>query len=130
MAKEVRKFKVGEILIKEEIITQEQLDEALEMQKAEDLPLPLGEVCINMKFISRSDLRRLLRKYQSTIQLGELLVNMGLVDHEQLEAVVAGGAGNLRDGGLPESILYFGYIAGVVIPCAGEMGFGVEYGLV
>jgi type IV pilus assembly protein PilB len=47
--------------------------------------MPLGEVCINLKFISRSDLRKLLRKYQANIQLGELLVNMGLIDEEQLE---------------------------------------------
>ena len=85
MAEEKRKMRVGDILLEEGIVTEEQLEEALEFQKSEETPLPLGEVCINLKLISRSDLRRLLRKYQANIQLGELLVNMGLIDHEQLE---------------------------------------------
>ena len=85
MAEAQRKYKVGEILLKEGVVTEEQLQEALEFQKAEEIPIPLGEVCINLKFISRSDLRKLLRKYQATIQLGELLVNMGLINDEQLE---------------------------------------------
>jgi type IV pilus assembly protein PilB len=85
MAEQERKMRVGDILIEEGIISQEQLDEALEYQKAEESPLPLGEVCINLKFISRADLRKLLRKYQANIQMGELLVNMGLIDGEQLE---------------------------------------------
>lgn len=82
---EKRKLKVGEILVLEGIVTEEQLEEALEYQRAEELPIPLGEVCINLKYISRSDLRKLLRKYQANIQLGELLINMGLIDEEQLE---------------------------------------------
>jgi type IV pilus assembly protein PilB len=82
---EERKLKVGEILVQEGIITEEQLEDALEFQRAEELPMPLGEVCINLKYISRSDLRKLLRKYKANIQLGELLVNMGLIDEEQLE---------------------------------------------
>lgn len=85
MAGDERKYKVGEILLKEGVLTEDQLQEALDAQHAEEVTVPLGEVCINLKFISRSDLRRLLRKYQSTIQLGELLVNMGLIDDEQLE---------------------------------------------
>ena len=123
MAKELRKFKVGEILIKEAIITDEQLQEALEMQKAEELPLPLGEVCINMKFISRSDLRRLLRKYQSTIQLGELLVNMGLVDQEQLEEALHHK--EITDGKLGTILIDLGYIteASLVEAVSIQLGF-------
>ena len=82
---EERKMKVGEILIQEGIISEEQLEDALEYQRAEEVPMPLGEVCINLRFISRADLRKLLRKYKANIQLGELLVNMGLIDEEQLE---------------------------------------------
>lgn len=80
-----KKLRVGEILIKEGFVTHEQLEDALQYQKEEELPMPLGEVCINLKLISRTDLRKLLRKYQSNIQLGELLMNMGLIDEEQLE---------------------------------------------
>ncbi|KKM02084.1 hypothetical protein LCGC14_1787950, partial [marine sediment metagenome] len=65
MAEEKRKMRVGDILLEEGIVTEEQLEEALEFQKSEETPLPLGEVCINLKLISRSDLRRLLRKYQA-----------------------------------------------------------------
>jgi len=73
------------MLLEEGIINEEQLEEALEYQRGEEVPLPIGEVCINLNFLSRSDLRKLLRKYKTNIQLGELLVNMGLIDDEQLE---------------------------------------------
>lgn len=81
---EERKLRIGEILTQEGIITDEQLQEALEAQKASEVPVPLGEVCINLKFISRVNLRRLLRKHQASIQLGELLINMGLINEDQL----------------------------------------------
>ncbi len=80
-----KRLRIGDILLQEGIVTPAQLQDALMAQRVDDPPLPLGEVCIMMKLISRQDLRHLLRKYKTNIQLGELLINMGLINEEQLD---------------------------------------------
>lgn len=78
------KLRIGELLVQEGFITLEQLEEALAVQKSQKVYKPLGEVCVELKLISRSDLNRILRRYRKRIRLGELLLNLGLVSREQL----------------------------------------------
>ncbi len=79
------KMRIGDILLKEKIITEEELQIILDAQKGDAAGLPFGEVCIRMKFVARTALRKLLRKYQSNVRIGDLLINMGLINEEQLE---------------------------------------------
>jgi type IV pilus assembly protein PilB len=80
---------LGEILVKEGLITQEQLQHVLELQKSDKLYLPLGELCVSRGLIGRMDLQQVLRKHRKSIPLGELLVNMGLISREQLQEALA-----------------------------------------
>jgi type IV pilus assembly protein PilB len=77
------KLMLGDLLVQEQFITQAQLDKALTVQKQLNIYLPVGEVCINLNFISKHELKSILRQYQKRIFLGELLVNMGLINSEQ-----------------------------------------------
>ncbi|NLV51411.1 MAG: type II secretion system protein GspE, partial [Clostridiales bacterium] len=52
------RMKLGEILIESELITPEQLDEALEMQKK--VHSPLGELLIKQGYISQAQLYKTL----------------------------------------------------------------------
>jgi type IV pilus assembly protein PilB len=79
-----RSVKIGELLVRKGYITQEQLEEALSVQKRQKFYKPLGEICVELKFLSKIDLQRILRKYQKQIRLGDLLVNLGLIAEEQL----------------------------------------------
>jgi type IV pilus assembly protein PilB len=79
---------LGELLVKEGLITSEQLEEALEVQKKQTLYTPLGELCISRGYISKEDLRRVLTKYKNSIPLGRLLVNMKLITPEQLDQAI------------------------------------------
>lgn len=79
------KLRIGELLVQEGLITTEQLDQALLVQKNQKAYKPLGMVCIELKFLSRADLNRILKKYQKNIRLGELLINLGLITPEQLK---------------------------------------------
>lgn len=109
MEAKTEKLKIGELLVKEGYITSQQLEEALAEQREgkveEYMPsvaltqhlklgaekgksegrMPLGEVCVKLKFITRYDLRQILRKYQKNIYLGEIMLNLGLVTEEQIE---------------------------------------------
>ncbi len=81
----VKKIKIGELLIKEGLLTHAELIEVLKLQKEQKLYSPLGELCVSQKFVSRSDLTRVLGKYRKSIPLGELLLNLGIITSEQLE---------------------------------------------
>lgn len=108
MEEGARKLKVGELLLKEGLITESQLQEALFAKDQEPIPVPLGEICVNLKLISRTDLRNVLRKYRANIQLGELLVNMGLINQEQLEEALQHKA--ITNAKLGSVLMELGYI--------------------
>lgn len=79
---------IGELLVQEGFISERQLHEAINRQNSDlqnNMYAPLGEICVKMRFISRIDLNYVLKKYKHQIQLGEMLVNMGLLSYDELE---------------------------------------------
>ncbi len=83
-----KKFPIGQILVDHGYITKEELAEALQVQKESKDYSPLGQICVDLKYISGIDLTKILRKYRKHMYLGELLVNMGIINGEQLELVL------------------------------------------
>ncbi len=79
------KLRVGELLIQEGAITPEQLEKALAVKKEEKVYKPLGEVCVDLKFLSRARLHKILNQYQKRISVGDLLINLGLITAQQLD---------------------------------------------
>ncbi len=82
--KRVRKLRLGEILIREKLVSFENLKAILEFQKREKIYTPLGELLISKGLINRSQLKNVLKKYRNGIRFGELLLNMKLLTSEQL----------------------------------------------
>ena len=80
-----QKPKIGELLVKESLLTQEQLQEALSVQKNQKAYMPLGDICVDMKFLTKGDLNRILEKYKKRIQLGDLLLKLQLITEDQLQ---------------------------------------------
>ncbi|HEY1268400.1 MAG TPA: ATPase, T2SS/T4P/T4SS family [Candidatus Binatia bacterium] len=79
------KPKIGELLVQDGMITPAQLDEALAAQKKHPVYMPLGEICVDLKFITRDQLKALLTKHHKRIPLGELLTNLALVTPAQVQ---------------------------------------------
>ena len=77
------------MLVEEGLISQSQLKEVLEIQKKENGYAPLGEIFVNRRILSRTELRDFLRKFKNGIPFGELLMNMKLVTKEQLDNALA-----------------------------------------
>ena len=78
----------GEILVEHGYLTRPQLDQAL----AEQLRRPgvaLGQVCLDLGFLSRDRLQVLLHRYGKRLPLGEMLVTAGVITVEQLERALA-----------------------------------------
>src|SRR3989338_5280424 len=83
------KLRLGEILIKEGILTEEQLAEVIKFQKGKDSYTPLGEICVASGYLSRHELKALLKKYHKKMRIGEVFLALGIISEKQLEEALA-----------------------------------------
>jgi type IV pilus assembly protein PilB len=83
-----KKVMLGQVLVREGLVTEKQLQKALAEQARKESYLPLGEMCVHQKYLSKADLQKVLRKHRSHIYLGDLLVNLGLLGQEDLLQVL------------------------------------------
>ncbi|AAR35981.1 Flp pilus assembly complex ATPase component TadA [Geobacter sulfurreducens] len=75
--------KVGEILIEHRLISEDQLREALELQKV--FPdQPVGQLLCKLGFLSESELSYILEQTGKRQKLGDILIRERLVDEERL----------------------------------------------
>lgn len=77
--------RMGDLLVKEGLLTPDALQKALKYQADLESYKPLGRVCVELKLLSKVDLQRFLRKHQKSIHLGEILLNMGVITQAQLQ---------------------------------------------
>jgi type IV pilus assembly protein PilB len=76
--------RIGELLLKEGVIDEKQLEQALNVQTQQSVYKPLGEILKELGFVSRDKLQDVILKYRKQIPLGELLVKMGVISEFQL----------------------------------------------
>lgn len=84
-------LKLGELLVRNGLLTEEQLHHALLVQQIRAVYKPLGEVCKDLGYITRTDLRGMLDRYRKRIPLGSLLLKMGIINELKLETGLAAG---------------------------------------
>ena len=77
--------KIGEILIKEGLITIDQFQNALKYQKKLKEHMPVGQILVNQKAITQKMLSFVLKRFQKQIRLGDLLIQAGVLTEQQLE---------------------------------------------
>ena len=102
------KVRVGDLLIQEGLITTEQLDRALLVQRNQKTYKPLGEVCVDLKFLSRTQLNRILNKHKKSIRIGDLLINLGLITPAQLDTALKHQ--KMEGGKIGESLVKLGFV--------------------
>lgn len=81
-------LKLGDLLVREGLLTMDALHKALTVQKQAEEYKPLGQICVELKLITKQELQRFLSKYKKHIQIGELLVNMGLISESQAHKIL------------------------------------------
>jgi type IV pilus assembly protein PilB len=84
-----RGLRLGELLVREGLLTGPQIEEALKMQASLDRYVPLGHVLIAQRLISRDQLVTVLERHRRSTRLGDLLVKSGEISQEQLETGLA-----------------------------------------
>jgi type IV pilus assembly protein PilB len=76
---------VGQILIKEATISEEQLERALRIQRYLEQPRQLGQILIELGYATKQHITEAVRKHGSGMRFGELLLEQGLITEDQLE---------------------------------------------
>ena len=84
-------LKLGELLLRNGFVNEEQLKHALLVQQMRSVYKPLGEVCKDLGYISRTHLRAVLDRYRKRIPLGGLLLRMGIISEVKLKRGLAAG---------------------------------------
>ncbi len=79
---------LGHLLIKHRLITEAQLDEALEVQQALRTYKPIGQILVERGVVSQSDLEAILDLYRKRSRLGETLVKGQVITAEQLALAI------------------------------------------
>jgi type II secretory ATPase GspE/PulE/Tfp pilus assembly ATPase PilB-like protein len=83
-----RKLPIGALLCQEGLLTSEQLAQGLAVQKTRRPVVPLGQLCIELGFLSAAQLGSVLSKHGRRLFLGELLALTGVITPEQLQATL------------------------------------------
>jgi type IV pilus assembly protein PilB len=90
-------LKLGDLMVREGLLTMDALQKALVAQKQTGMInpngqpghyKPLGQICVDLKLITKQDLQRFLSRHHKRIQIGELLINLGLINQDQLNHVL------------------------------------------
>ena len=79
----------GDLLVQEKLITPAQLDSALRLQARSRVYLPLGQVLVAEKVITRRQLTGLLQRHRKRSRLGQILIKAGCIIEPQLNDALA-----------------------------------------
>ena len=79
-----RDQKIGNILIKEGLITRSHLQEALNYQKKLEKYKPVGQILVNQGIITQKQLNFLLDRFEKRPRLGDILIQSGVITKEAI----------------------------------------------
>ena len=79
----------GELLVEERVITSAQLEAALRLQSVSRTYVPIGQVLLANKLITRRELNAMLHRHRKRSRLGQVLIKAGRITPAQLDAALA-----------------------------------------
>ena len=76
---------LGELLVREGLVTETQLATALRAQEASPDGTPIGQLLVEQGALSPADLEAVLRRYHKKYRLGDILVETNVISETQLQ---------------------------------------------
>jgi type II secretory ATPase GspE/PulE/Tfp pilus assembly ATPase PilB-like protein len=83
-----RRLSLGELLHQEGLLTSTQLARAMAVQKTQRPARPLGQLCVELGFLSDTALGAVVRQHHQRLLFGEWLVHLGVITPEQLHTAL------------------------------------------
>jgi len=80
---------LGQGLVDEGLLTPEQLTRALKIQALLDRPKQLGEILVELGYVTREAIHDAIAKYGKEMRLGEILLEYGLIDQDRLDTALS-----------------------------------------
>ncbi|MFA6241660.1 MAG: ATPase, T2SS/T4P/T4SS family [Candidatus Hydrogenedentales bacterium] len=80
---------LGEALLRDGVLTAQQLEKALRVQQLLEQPRQLGDILIELGYASKRSIADTIKKHGSGMRLGEMLVEQGLITKESLDTALA-----------------------------------------
>lgn len=80
-----RRALLGQLLVRERLITPAQLQDALRVQAETATYAPLGQILVEQRIITQAQLAAVLDRYKKKSRLGDILVETRTITEEQLE---------------------------------------------
>jgi len=83
-------LRIGELLVEEGFIREKDVEKALEIQNRETAgpsakkTRTIGEILCDLNLITPTDLSHILKKYSKQLQLGDILLNQGVLRKDTL----------------------------------------------
>jgi hypothetical protein len=125
VAADLQRGLLGEILIREGLITEAQLEAALELQREVDQDTPLGQLLVRSGAITQRQLNTVLDRYRKKYRLGDILVETEAITEQHLQvALDHQKKTGLR---LGETLLLLNFITEEVLNQALCKQFGVTF---
>ena len=81
--------RLGELLVLEGLITPDQLDEALRTQAAAERYTPLGQILLDRKVLTRTQLVSVLKRHRKQLRLGDFLVRARVITADRLQGALS-----------------------------------------
>jgi type IV pilus assembly protein PilB len=79
---------IGEILVREGLISNSQLEDAFRIQDRLGIYKPIGQILVDKKTITQRQLNFLLDHYRKRLKLGDVLLRLGAISNEDLEVAL------------------------------------------
>lgn len=76
---------LARVLLLEGLLTENQLRYALELQQQAAEKKRLGDVLVDLGYLTKRQLREIARKYNLRVPVGQILIENGLISEQQLE---------------------------------------------
>jgi len=105
---EKKRSAIGQALVDEGVVTEEQLKRAERIQSLLEEPKQLSEVLIELGYASRQAVNQAITKHGGSMRLGEILIEQGIITAETLEMAL--NVQNERGLRLGEALIELGAI--------------------
>jgi len=83
-----KRSKFGELLVQAGTVTQAQLDHALQIQKEQEERQSIGSILVGLGYLSWRRLRSAVKRFDRRVLVGELLVAQGALTRQQLNVAL------------------------------------------
>src|SRR3954471_24390347 len=118
-------FRFGDVLVRDKLITRQQLDDALTAQRASEKHIPLQQVLVDQKVLTVKQVEEALASWNDRPPLGELLLRHGVITRSQLAQALE--QQKKVPAPLGQTLINLGYLSDVNFRKALSVQLGIPY---